>query len=170
MTLSLCRTLQNVIQTQKCVETGSGSAMIFVYFRGGISVVVVPMPRTCVEVWSLRPSKNTPWMPVWSNWSSFCWRFSRALLRSRRILLRSIILDQSIGDTRPRSIKTCRPSLWPMVYRLPLGMEQVLSSIPGSVGCISHVHWAYDYLGPGYIWVHMAWHKKCVKKPVLLIL
>ena len=46
--MSLCRTLQNVIQTQKCVETGSGSAMMFVFFRGGIYVVVVPMPRTCV--------------------------------------------------------------------------------------------------------------------------
>ena len=30
---------------------------------------------------------------------------------------------------------------------------------------ISHVHWAYDYLGPfGVLWVHMAWHKNCVKK------
>ena len=34
---------------------------------------------------------------------------------------------------------------------------------------ISHVHWAYDYLGPfgvlwGSVWVHMAWHKHCVKK------
>ena len=29
----------------------------------------------------------------------------------------------------------------------PLGTEQVVSSIPGSVGYISHVHWAYDYLG-----------------------
>ena len=42
--------------TQKCVETGYGSAMMFVFFRDGFSVVVVPMPRTCVKVWSLRPS------------------------------------------------------------------------------------------------------------------
>ena len=29
---------------------------------------------------------------------------------------------------------------------------------------ISHVHWAYDYLGPfGVLWVHMAWHKNCVR-------
>ena len=28
-----------------------------------------------------------------------------------------------------------------------------------------HVHRAYDYLGPsGVLWVHMAWHKNCVKK------
>ena len=53
-------------------------------------------------------------------------------------------------------------ALW---YRLPLGTEQVVSSIPGSVGYISHVHWAYDYLGPfAVLWVHMAWHKNCVKK------
>ena len=32
---------------------------------------------------------------------------------------------------------------------------------------ISHVHWAYDYLGPfGVLWVHMAWHKNCVEKKV----
>ena len=50
-------------------------------------------------------------------------------------------------------------------FRLPLGTEQVVSSIPGSVGYISHVHWAYDYLGPfGVLRVHMAWHKNCVKK------
>ena len=30
---------------------------------------------------------------------------------------------------------------------------------------ISHVHWAYDYLGPiRVLWVHMAWHKNCVEK------
>ena len=41
---------------------------------------------------------------------------------------------------------------------------QVVSD-PGSVGYISHVHLAYDYLGPfGVLWVHMAWHKNCVKK------
>ena len=29
---------------------------------------------------------------------------------------------------------------------------------------ISHVHQAYDYLGPfGILWVHMAWHKNCDK-------
>ena len=40
-----------------------------------------------------------------------------------------------------------------------------MSSIPGSVGYISHVHWAYDYLGPfEVLWVHMARHKNCVKK------
>ena len=32
--------------------------------------------------------------------------------------------------------------------RVLLGMEQVVSSIPGSVRYISHVYWAYDYLGP----------------------
>ena len=46
----------------------------------------------------------------------------------------------------------------------PLGTEQVVSSIPGSVGYISHVHWAYDYLGPFEgLWAHMAWHKNCVE-------
>ena len=46
-----------------------------------------------------------------------------------------------------------------------LGRNRFVSSIPGSVGYISHVHWAYDYLGPfGVLWVHMAWHKNCVKK------
>ena len=36
--------------------------------------------------------------------------------------------------------------------------EQVVSSIPGSVGyIIAHVHRAYDYLGSfGVVWVHMA--------------
>ena len=52
-----------------------------------------------------------------------------------------------------------------LVVSAPLGTEQVVSSIPGSVGYISHVHWAYDYLGPfGVLWIHMAWHKNCVKK------
>ena len=33
---------------------------------------------------------------------------------------------------------------------------------------ISHVHWAYDYLGPfGVLWVHMAWHKNFVKKNIM---
>ena len=33
------------------------------------------------------------------------------------------------------------------------------------VGYISHVHRAYNYLSPfGVLWVHMAWHKNCVKK------
>ena len=32
--------------------------------------------------------------------------------------------------------------------------EKIVSLIPGSVGYISHVHWAYDYLGPfGVLWV-----------------
>ena len=40
-------------------------------------------------------------------------------------------------------------------FRLPLGTEQVVSSIPSNVGYISHVNWAYDYLGPfGVLWVH----------------
>ena len=57
-------------------------------------------------------------------------------------------------------------------YRLPLGTEQVVSSIHGSVGYISHVHWAYDYLGPliGVLWVHIAWHKNCVKTEQNLLL
>ena len=33
---------------------------------------------------------------------------------------------------------------------------------------ISHVHWAYNYLGPfGVLWVHMAGHKNCVKKKII---
>ena len=45
--------------------------------------------------------------------------------------------------------------------RLVLGTEQVVSSIPGSVGYISYpmfiVHGTYDYLGPfGVLWVYMA--------------
>ena len=33
---------------------------------------------------------------------------------------------------------------------------------------ISHVHIAYDYLGPfRVLWVHMAWHETCVKKSIL---
>ena len=33
---------------------------------------------------------------------------------------------------------------------------------------ISHVHRAYDYLGPfRVLWVHMAWHLNCVKKTIL---
>ena len=42
--------------------------------------------------------------------------------------------------------------------QLPLGSEEVVSSIPGSVGyTIFHVHLAYDYLGPfGVLWVHVA--------------
>ena len=41
--------------------------------------------------------------------------------------------------------------------RRQLQTEQVVSSIPGRVGYISHVHRAYDYLGPfGVLRVHMA--------------
>ena len=68
--------------------------------------------------------------------------------------------------------RTNFPSLWPSGIgpSALLGTEQVVSSIPGSVGYISHVHWAYDYLGPfGVLWVHMAWHKNCVKKNKILI-
>ena len=33
---------------------------------------------------------------------------------------------------------------------------------------IAHVHRGYDYLGPfEVLWVHMAWHKNCVKKKSL---
>ena len=46
-----------------------------------------------------------------------------------------------------------------------VSFKLVLEESLGSVGYISHVHWAYDYLGPfGVLWVHMAWHKNCVKK------
>ena len=45
----------------------------------------------------------------------------------------------------------------PQVVSAPLGTEQVVSSILDSVGYISHVHRAYDYLDsfgvPGYIWL-----------------
>ena len=35
---------------------------------------------------------------------------------------------------------------------------------------ISHDHRAYNYLGPfGVCWVHMAWHKNCVKKAPMTI-
>ena len=54
-------------------------------------------------------------------------------------------------------------SLWPSGIDSRLGRNRLW--VPGSVGYISHVHWAYDYLGPfGILWVHMAWHKNCVKK------
>ena len=53
------------------------------------------------------------------------------------------------------------PSLWPSGIGSCLGRNRLWVSIPGSVGYISHVHWAYDYLGSfGVLWVHMAWHKK----------
>ena len=54
------------------------------------------------------------------------------------------------------------PSLWPSGIGSRLWRIR-LSSIPDSVGYISHVHWPYDYLGSfGVLWVHMAWHKNCV--------
>ena len=56
-------------------------------------------------------------------------------------------------------------SLW---YRLLLGTEQVVSSIPGSVGYIFHVHWAYDYLGPfGVLWVYIWLDTKIVFKIII---
>ena len=61
-------------------------------------------------------------------------------------------------------------SLWPSGVGSRLGREQVVSSIPGSVGYISHVRRAYDYLGPfGVLWVHMAWLKNCVGKKIWLL-
>ena len=43
---------------------------------------------------------------------------------------------------------------WPSGIGSPLETEQVVSSIPGSVRYISHVHRAYDYLGPfGVLWL-----------------
>ena len=61
-------------------------------------------------------------------------------------------------------------SRWPIVVSAPAWAGQVVSSIPGSDGYISHIHWAYDYLDPfGVLWVHMAWHKKCVKKNVKMM-
>ena len=32
------------------------------------------------------------------------------------------------------------------MWIIPFGTEQAVSSNPGSVGYISHVHWTYDYL------------------------
>ena len=47
-----------------------------------------------------------------------------------------------------------RPSLWPSGIGSRLGTEQVVSLIPGSVGYISHVDWAYDYSGSfGVFWL-----------------
>ena len=59
--------------------------------------------------------------------------------------LRSYLIGRAcyvaIGDCKS-DVWTCNcPSLWPSgIDRLPLGTEQVVSSIPGSVGYISHVH------------------------------
>ena len=56
------------VEWLKYVEPGSAmmlmcsSVMVFLWY-------FLSMPRTCVKIWSLRPSKNTPWMPVYSNWS-----------------------------------------------------------------------------------------------------
>ena len=89
-----------------CVEPGSAmmlmcsSVVVFCGSGVGAKNLCQSLILTAIKVY-------TPWMPVWSNWSSFCGRFSRILLRSWQILLRSITLDQSIGDTRPRSCKTC---------------------------------------------------------------
>ena len=55
--------------------------------------------------------------------------------------------------------------------RCVLETEQVVSSSPGCVGYISHVHRSYAYSSAfGVHWVHMAWYKKKlfskVAKPV----
>ena len=63
-------------------------------------------------------------------------------------------------------------SLWPGGIGSRLGTEQVVSSIPGSVGYKLYpifieptITWVPSYLGPfGVLWVHMAWHKNCVEK------
>ena len=53
--------------------------------------------------------------------------------------------------------------------RLPLGTEQVVSSIPGNVGYISHVHCAYDYLGSlrGSLGTYGLTQKLCLKKKLI---
>ena len=52
-----------------------------------------------------------------------------------------------------------------LVVSAPAGTEQVVSLIPGSVGYIFHVHWAYDYLGPfGVLWVYIWLDTKIVLK------
>ena len=50
--------------------------------------------------------------------------------------------------------------------RRTLGTEQVASSSPGwKYNIVSHVHKAFDYLGPfRVLCVHMAWYKSCVQK------
>ena len=82
------------------------------------------------------------------------------------------VAEDSHGFFLPKSylILTFHPppyqshkNIWECLSLWPSGTEQVVSSIPGSVGYISHVHWAYDYSGPfGVYWVHMAWHTNCV--------
>ena len=68
-----------------------GSAVMLMCSSVTVSLwYLLSMPRTCVKVWSLWPSKNTPSMPVWWNWSSFSWSFLRVLLHSRWTLLWSI--------------------------------------------------------------------------------
>ena len=72
-------------------------------------------------------------------------------------------LDDISADSKMSSIS----SPWTHRYqqsvtvawdRRALGTEQVVSSIPGSVGSISHVHRAYDYSGLfGVLCVYM-WH------------
>ena len=69
-------------------------------------------------------------------------------------------IPKTVFSGWPSEVRHCG-----LVGSLPFGTEQAVSSIPGSVGYISHVHWVYDYLGPfGVLWVHMARHRSCVWK------
>lgn len=75
-------------------------------------------PRTCVKVWSLRPSKNTPSIPVWPNWSSFCWNSSRVFLRDNDLTNNNTMTSKSlkcqlfqIGGGRSRSCQKIKKNL-----------------------------------------------------------
>ena len=77
--------------------------------------------------------------------------------------LRNISTEPGLLTREPTSyhVRHCG-----LVVLAPACDGTVWVRFPGSVGYISHVLWAYDYLGPiGVLWVHMAWHKNVLKNP-----
>ena len=72
----------------------------------------------------------------------------------------------------PRQIEHCQIKIAPAGgWWAPLDplaswpLSSQTAPVPGRVGYKSHVHQAYDYLGPfGVLWVCMAWCKNCAWK------
>ena len=137
MTLSPCRTLQNVIQTQKCVLCRD-------YAK----------PNRCVFKCFAKASKP-----------------KEEYLKSTGKAFQ-LLGPATAKDLEPQSVRWLGTTMSPWAadlkagtvawwYRLSLGMEQVVSSIPGSVPCSLSLR----LLGSlRVLWVLMAWHKNCVKK------
>ncbi len=78
----------------------------YVFFRDGFSVVLVVNAENLCQSVILAAIKEYSLYANVVKLIIIRWSFLPVLLRFRRFLLRSITLDRSMGETRPRSCRT----------------------------------------------------------------